>query len=170
MTRAPTLQNPCMDAHPSNLISVDLSTDTAKPATNMQADGVQGLRLQACPSATSGNQRPPRHKAGQRFVKGPIPWTWVAAAGRTPGRGLQVALILWLQVGLTGRRTVTLPTSATSEMKMDRFAVSRGLAALEEAGLVSVLRACGAKPRITLLDAPTSEPQPSDGAEHHEPA
>lgn len=160
MTRAQTLQDPCMDAHPSNLISVDRPLLASGSEKGVSTGGVGSLRLRTVAPVMAGGQKPPRHRAGERFLKGPIPWTWVTAAGRTPGRGLQVALILWLQVSLTGKRTVTLPASAIKEMNMDRFAVNRGLAALERAGLVSVVRARGVKPRITLLDASTTEPLP----------
>src|SRR3954465_8051960 len=35
--------------------------------------------------------RPPRHRPGEPFLKGPIPYHWIADACRLPGVGLHVA-------------------------------------------------------------------------------
>ena len=40
--------------------------------------------------------RLPRPKAGERFLKGPIPMDWLSAAARLPGKSLHVAIAIWL--------------------------------------------------------------------------
>ena len=51
------------------------------------------LRL---PAERVGNletrRRPPRHWPGDPFIKGPIPYAWIASACRLPGAGLPVAI------------------------------------------------------------------------------
>ena len=37
-------------------------------------------------------RRPPRHRSGDPFIKGPIPYAWIASASRLPGSGLHVAM------------------------------------------------------------------------------
>ena len=39
-----------------------------------------------------GPIRPPRHRPGDPFIKGPIPYSWIASASRLPGAGLHVAM------------------------------------------------------------------------------
>ena len=40
----------------------------------------------------SARRRPPRHRPGDPFIKGPIPYAWIASACRLPGSGLHVAM------------------------------------------------------------------------------
>jgi hypothetical protein len=55
-------------------------------------------------------QRPPRHRAGDWFLKGPIPGAWLtrvfAMPTRTSGRALRVGLALWYLVGVKKSRAV----------------------------------------------------------------
>jgi DNA-binding transcriptional ArsR family regulator len=92
----------------------------------------------------------PRHGAGELFLKGPIPWAWLHRAICLPGRALHVALQLWFHAGIAGNGIVAINLSRLS---VDRSAASRGLAALEAAGLVRVQRKPGRKPLVTILPA-----------------
>jgi hypothetical protein len=99
--------------------------------------------------------RPPRPAAGERYLGGPIPWTWLSAAARLPGQALAVGLAVWLRGGIAKSAEVRLSLSGLdSEMGVKRDAARRGLAALERAGLVHVTRGLGRKPRVTLLPGP----------------
>ena len=101
--------------------------------------------------------KPPRHRQGEAFLKGPIPMAWLALAARLPGRALHMGLILWYWAGITKRRVVAPSLSrAEREFGVSRTALARGLAALEHADLVSVDRRAGRKPVVTLLDPPRS--------------
>ena len=99
----------------------------------------------------------PRCRRGERFLKGPIPWPWLARAARQPGKALQVALALWLWAGITKCGVVALSLSRLdADVGVSRDAGRRGLEALEAAGLVSVERHAGRKPVVTLLDVSDS--------------
>lgn len=98
------------------------------------------------------SNRPPRHKAGERFLRGPIPWRWLEAAGRLPGKALHVAIAVWHLVGIKKSRTVKWEPSAVAHWRLNRLAVYRGLQALERAGLVAVDRRNGRCPVVTIND------------------
>ena len=49
--------------------------------------------------------RPPRHRSGEKFLKGPIPWAWLQRAFLLPGKALHVALLLWREAGCRRSRT-----------------------------------------------------------------
>ena len=99
------------------------------------------------------NRPPPRHRPGQRFLKGPIPLSWLTAAADQPGKALHVGVVLWFLAGLDSRREVRLSGSVARRFGLNRHAVYRGLAALESVRLVSVVRHAGRNPLVTLLDA-----------------
>jgi hypothetical protein len=81
---------------------------------------------------------------------GPIPWDWWVAAARRPGRALHVGMICWLLVGWKRSAEVVLVLNRWAEFGLTRFSVMRGLAALETAGLVSVVRSVGTSPIVTM--------------------
>ena len=100
---------------------------------------------------------PPKPKAGKRFLKGPIPLEWLILAGRQPGMALHVAIWLWYLAGLTRSRQVQLNGSQLAmQLHVNRRSVSRGLAALENAHLITVVRRSGKKRQVTLLDVEMS--------------
>jgi hypothetical protein len=96
----------------------------------------------------------PRHRPGEKFIKGPIPLRWVEAAGCQPGRALHVGLALWYRAGLENSRRVSLNLSRLEPLGVTRYAASRGLKALEAAGLVQVDRGQGRKAIVVLNDGP----------------
>lgn len=108
-------------------------------------------RLSARPQQRGPAPQPPRHQPGERFLKGPIPWRWLAEAMRLPGRALHVATVLWFRAGLTRSATVSLSLSKLQDVGVARTTASRALAALERAGLVEVVRAPGRRPQVTIL-------------------
>ena len=95
--------------------------------------------------------RPPRHQRGEKFLKGPIPLSWLCRAARLPGKTLAVALIIWFRAGITSRREVKIGRTQTGLFGIGRKAVYRGLSALESAGLISIKRSVGKSPIITIL-------------------
>src|SRR5262245_22421494 len=51
------------------------------------------LRLPADTAVQSvGRSRPPRHRSEDPFIKGPIPYAWIASACQLPGACLHVAM------------------------------------------------------------------------------
>jgi hypothetical protein len=99
----------------------------------------------------SQSRMPPRHRKGEKFLKGPIPLEWLIQAARLRGRALHVGVALWHQVGLTGVSQVRLPMHLMRSMGVERSSVYRGLLALEAAGLVRVVRRQGCTPQVTIL-------------------
>ena len=80
--------------------------------------------------------------------------SWLAHAMSLPGKGLHVAIRIWYEVGLAGSNEVSLSMIGLAELGISRFAASRGLRALEAAGLVAIARHAGRKPLITVLAYP----------------
>jgi DNA-binding transcriptional ArsR family regulator len=98
------------------------------------------------PAASDG----PRH----RPLRGPIPWTWWYPASRLPGKSLRVAAACWLLAGWERSAEFDLTLDDWSEFGLSRSSASRGLGALEAAGLVSAVRRAGRPSIVTILDAP----------------
>ena len=94
--------------------------------------------------------KPPRHKPGERFLKGPIPLNWLKKAAELPGKAILVGLDLWYRVGLTKSAEVKLSLSR-SAFGCGRYSGGRGLKALEKAGLISVRRAEGKKAFVKVI-------------------
>lgn len=103
------------------------------------------------PPAT--RKRAPRHKAGEWFLKGPIPGEWLHRAAALPGRALHVALAVWYLAGMEKSRQVRLTWAVFARFGVTPDAGRRGLAALEGAGLVAVDRHPGRCPVVTIQEA-----------------
>ena len=101
---------------------------------------------------TAKRQRLPRHKAGEHFLKGPIPVSWLSRAGSLSSRAVHVAMVLWYLAGLTGSCTVK-PTHATWKLLgLSHDKGLRGLVELDGIGLVAVDRHPGRCPIVTILE------------------
>jgi DNA-binding transcriptional ArsR family regulator len=85
-------------------------------------------------------------------LKGSIPWVWLSAAARLPGRALHVAIELRLWAGIKKTRHFALTISALTDLGVSRSAAYRGLVALEREGLVTIDRRRGRKPRVTVVE------------------
>ena len=99
----------------------------------------------------------PRHKWGEKFLKGPVPWDWLTLAAQLPGKALHVGVALWFWAGITYSREIALSVTRLAELGVGRHAAYRALKGLEKAGLVDVQRHPGRKPIVTVLDAPKSD-------------
>jgi hypothetical protein len=99
--------------------------------------------------------RPPRHRPGEWFLRGPVPWPWLEAAARLPGKALALSLCLWREAGRRRCRTVKLSPAR------------RALRSLEAAGLVVIDRQPGRGLAVTIVDAPaaTAGPAPPPAAD-----
>src|SRR5262245_56577516 len=80
-------------------------------------------------------RRPPRHRQGEKFLKGPIPWTWLERALPLPGKALHVALLLWREAGCRRCRTVRFCLRGALPAGLSRQSARRGLRRLADAGL-----------------------------------
>jgi hypothetical protein len=120
-------------------------------------EGLDVDRLRLGPSALPTSsarsaQSIPHHRGGERFLKGPIPWTWLKIAARQPGKALHVGLVLWQLVGMKRSSCVTLNLSRLGTLGVSRYAGSRGLKALRAACLVKFEERTGRAARVTVLD------------------
>ena len=97
-------------------------------------------------------QRPPRHKAGEWFLKGPIPGAWLTRAAALSGRTLRVGLALWYLAGVKKSRAVKPTWDTWQRFGLSPDAGRRGLAALERAGLIAVARHPGRCPVVSILE------------------
>jgi hypothetical protein len=95
----------------------------------------------------------PRHKPGQRFLRGSVSWDWLVHAGRLPGRALHVGLLLWRSSSCQKSPVVNFRLGWGAELGLDRWATRRGLRSLEAAGLVAVQNRVGRDLLVELLEA-----------------
>jgi hypothetical protein len=119
----------------------------------LQAPGVDLAALARRPP-----RKPPHHRQGEKFLKGPIPWPWLQPAFRLPGKALHVALLLWREAGCRRSRTVPLRLAGELPEGLNRQSARRGLRQLVGAGLVTVRQRPGRGLEVTLNDVP-----PGDG-------
>ena len=91
-----------------------------------------------------------QRRAG-RFLKGPIPLSWLQQAAKLPGKAVAVSLILWFLAGVRrSARDIRVSRRLAQEFGVGRKARYRALVALERAGLIAVQRHSGQSPRITI--------------------
>src|SRR5262245_32363581 len=107
-------------------------------------------------------RRPPRHRQGEKFLKGPIPWPWLERAFELPGKALHVAVLLWQEVGCRSCRTVRFCLNGELPRGLNRQSARRGLRQLVSAGLVEVRRFPGKGLEVTLRDVTSRRAEPED--------
>jgi DNA-binding transcriptional ArsR family regulator len=107
-------------------------------------------------------RRPPRHRVGEPFLRGPIPFAWWASACRLPGCALHVASVVRFRAGREGCDGIRLGfTEVERELGVKEDTARRGLRALAGAGLVAVAYPAGSRPEMSVLEAahqPEAEP------------
>jgi hypothetical protein len=140
--------------HPPSLISSSIE----EGASSGGADpfDVEGLRMPGADLAALARQpsrKPPRHRQGEKFLKGPIPWAWLERVFPLSGKALHVALLLWKEAGCRRNRTITLCLSGVLPEGLNRQSARRGLRQLAGAGLVTVRQLPGHGLEVTLNDA-----------------
>lgn len=107
---------------------------------------VERLRLTpGLSGGPAGRRRPPRHRHGEAFLRGPVPFPWLASACRLPGVGLHVALTLRFLRGRfrLGRDRRWSLDAISKGLGVSDDSVRRALRAAESAGLLSVARRPG---------------------------
>ena len=91
------------------------------------------------------------NKPSDRFLKGPVPWSWIEVAAKLPGKALAVGIALWRLHEAVKSKTVRLSNGEVEVLGVDRNAKSRALRDLERAGLITVARQPGCSPRVTIV-------------------
>ena len=105
----------------------------------------------------SNKKKVPRHRKGERFLKGPIPWNWIVEAANVSGSALKISLALWLLAGMTKTGTVKLSNGLLEELGISRPTKSRAIKAMENVGLISVSQRPGNSPEITINEVKRNE-------------
>jgi hypothetical protein len=87
------------------------------------------------------------------FIKGPIRLSWLRPLLRLPRRAIRLGLYLQMLAGCLRRRErLRANLSKAQDFELSRQAASRALVDLERAGLISVERAPGRAPLVTILE------------------
>ena len=103
------------------------------------------------------SRRPPRHRPGDPFIKGPILYAWIASACRLPAAGLRVAMACRFLCCRFRRENRWGPDTIAKGLRISDDSVRRGLHSAELAGLLAVRRKPGCKLVVSVLDLPESE-------------
>ncbi|MFO0888003.1 MAG: hypothetical protein U0790_02530 [Isosphaeraceae bacterium] len=126
--------------------------------SEFEAWDLERLRLPAeLTGGVAGRRRPPRHRRGEPFIRGPIPFVWIAAACRLPGSGLHVAMACRFLCCRYRRPNRWGLDAIAAGLRVSPSAARRGLHAAEEAGLLAVEREPGCKLAALVLDLPGPE-------------
>ena len=123
----------------------------------MDSIDIKKLSLHLSKIIVPGKQNPIIHKPSKRFLKGPIPWTWLTKASCLSGKALNIGVVIWFLAGIKRTHTIELSSKQLREFGVTRFAKGRGLRQLELHGLVSVQRHKGHNPVVTILQTPENE-------------
>jgi hypothetical protein len=101
-----------------------------------------------------------RHPPGETFIRGPIPWRWLAGASRLDGSGFAVARGVWY-LAHRFRRDVRAGIPELADwLGLGRTSIKTGLRLAEAAELVSVGRAPGRKLVLSLRERDQASPTP----------
>ncbi len=87
----------------------------------------------------------PRHKPGETFIRGPIPWPWLKTATQLDGAGFAVTVGVWYLARRYGRNVRAGIPELAESLGVGRTSIKSGLRLAELAGLISVERAPGKK-------------------------
>jgi hypothetical protein len=105
----------------------------------------------------TGRRRPPRHRPGDPFIKGPISYAWIASACRLPGAGLHVAMSYRFLCCRFRPEYRWGLDKIVKGLRISLRSVQYGLHAAELAGLLAVFREPGCKLAVSIVDPPGSE-------------
>ena len=97
-------------------------------------------------------QLPPRPGEGEPFIRGPIPFSWVALASRLPGSCLIVAMAARFLRSRYPRKASWSVAEIGWRAGLEERSARRTLQALSEAGLISLTRKPGRKPALAILE------------------
>jgi hypothetical protein len=126
-----------------------------KPGTDSFAPDRWAMPSDPMPAPEAKKRRPCRRRT-ERFLRGPVPWSWLHQAMTLPGKALAVGVMLWQLRGVTGRRTVLFCLSRAATDGIPTTTARRAVRELERAGLVTVQRKPGRGLDVTILDVPAA--------------
>ncbi|WP_050025373.1 hypothetical protein [Verrucomicrobium sp. BvORR034] len=119
--------------------------DESEPIAYVISGKGQGASMKAARGA--------KGYSGRKFICGPIPLLWMCKAVSLPKCGIVVALLISYCRGLERSDRFKLRPARLREFGIGRSSGSRGILALEEAGLIRVVdRHRGRAPLIEVLN------------------
>ena len=111
---------------------------------------LDALRINEAESTAARSRPKPSRETGL-FLKGPVSWAWLCAAGKLKGSTLQVAIACQFLAGMTRSDEFSLRPSILRQIGVERHAAYRALAKLEDAELIVVRRHRGRAPVVRVL-------------------
>ncbi|MBB3207494.1 hypothetical protein FHS27_003319 [Rhodopirellula rubra] len=136
---------------------MNLESFTARPTDVAELFAVRGeRRVDRNAKAKSVSVPLPRHRPGERFIRGPIPLTWFRAASTCGDRAEAVAVLLWYAAGYQRRNPIKMTPTLLSELRVHPKTGKRILRRMEELGLVQCEFARGRSPLVTITAPPTT--------------
>ncbi|WP_169973113.1 hypothetical protein [Tautonia rosea] len=115
----------------------------------------QRLRL---PDERIGRAGPPRHAEGEPFLRGPIPYGWVACAAMLPGPGFSLAMLCrFLRDRFPARPKRFTMAEYAAGVGASVWTVRRSFREAERAGLILVDQKSGRKPTVAIIDPTEAE-------------
>jgi hypothetical protein len=99
------------------------------------------------------NRHTGKHEAvtsAHKFIKGKIPFDWMACANALPGKAGAVGLAIWFLHGVKNSLTFSMTREAMQLAGCQRQAMYSALDALEHAGLIRQSRRAGSRVEVIL--------------------
>jgi DNA-binding transcriptional ArsR family regulator len=129
-------------------------------AETFQDFDVEEFRLPPSPyGEIQTRQLPPRPGEGEPFIRGPIPFSWVAMASRLPGSCLNVAMAARFLRSRYQRKSSWSMAEIGWRAGLEERSARQALQALSTAGLISLARQPGRKPVLAILELQESATQ-----------
>ncbi len=92
-----------------------------------------------------------RGNVGEKFLRGPVPIPWLAAAHRQCKSAMGIAIALWLEIGMRGNREpIRVTRKIRRHMGLSNDQAQRGIHALAAAGLLRVCK--GGRGRCAIVE------------------
>ncbi|QEG36315.1 hypothetical protein Pr1d_36280 [Bythopirellula goksoeyrii] len=113
---------------------------------------VNRFRLQLGDLEKIKPKKAPRSTKG-KFLKGPVPLSWLKVAGNLPGKTLHVSVCLWHAYGIEKQDRFKFSSKWHRWLGISPRALRESLRRLREAGLIRVERYPGRAPVVTILSA-----------------
>lgn len=92
-----------------------------------------------------------RRTTGLGYLAGPIPTSWLNAAGQLPGKALHVGLAVWMASRVTKTNRFKLGRKWYAGYDVGPRALRTALRRLQGAGLIRLEKRPGSLPIVTLL-------------------
>ncbi len=93
-----------------------------------------------------------KHWINGRFVKGPIPLTWISKAAHLPGKSLNAGLACWYLMYLKKSHKFKLSNIVANDFGLNKDSKLRALKYLEKAELIRCTRTIGRSVVIEMLN------------------